>query len=74
MTQPGQPFFMTNVAMLPKQLPPAFAPRITGPHPAAHCLCTWVWAPRLGGKKEPFAMKYWNRVCPVQHFSERTAG
>lgn len=66
--QPSQPWFMTTVTGLPVKLPPPFAPQVTAPHPVAHCLCTWVWAPAIGGKENPFALKYWNRVCHIKHF------
>jgi hypothetical protein len=49
--------------------PVAFGPKINAAHPVAHCLCTWVWCPSIGGKDKPFAMKFWNRACPRQHFT-----
>lgn len=60
--------YMTNVTGLPSKLPPSFAPGLTAEHPVAHCLCTWTWTPEIGGKRKPFAMKFWNRACPVRHF------
>jgi hypothetical protein len=68
MTHPTQPPFMTNVIALPLKLPPPFAPGKTAEHPPAHCLCTWTWTPAIGGKREPWALKFWNRGCPVRHF------
>ena len=63
------PFFLANVTAMPLKLPPPFAPGLTAAHPPAHCVCTWTWTPGIGGKHFPFAMKFWNRGCPIRHFA-----
>jgi hypothetical protein len=47
--------------------PNPFASRLTAEHPPAWCLCSWTWTPSIGGREKPFAMKFWNRACPVRH-------
>jgi hypothetical protein len=62
-----EPFYRSSLRPADRT-PAAFAPRLTAEHPVAHCFCTWVWCPSIGGKDKPFAMKYWNRSCPKLHF------
>lgn len=61
------PFVVMNYTNLPFKLPVPFAPRLTAAHPPGHCFCAWVWCPQRGGPERPFAMKFWNRSCPVRH-------
>lgn len=67
------PFIVPNFTGLPVRLPAPFAPGVTAEHPPGHCQCAWTWTPSRGGPDRPFAMKFWNRSCPVRHEFPRPA-
>jgi hypothetical protein len=51
-----------------RNLTPAFTTGITAESPAdSRCLCTWVWAPRIGKPAKPWVLKYLSVNCPVRH-------
>jgi hypothetical protein len=68
-TEPNDRYYPSSLRPADRS-PSAFAPKMTAATPMAHCFCTWVWCPSLGGQDKPFAMKYWNRSCPRMHFKQ----